>query len=100
MLNAFWSDSYITFESESAEEESDKDLIEVDAAIPLLSPLCFLSPSVLLTPLAEGVGVLLRDCVWLWGVGFFIFLKGSSMTVGPPSCLGGPLVQLVNLSCD
>lgn len=48
----------------SAEEESDKDLNEVDAAIPLLSPPCFLSPSVRLTPLLEGVGVVLRDGAW------------------------------------
>lgn len=93
----------ITFESVvSAEEESDKDLNEVDAAMPLPSPPCFLSPSVLLTPLLDGVGVLLRDCAWLWGEGFFSFLKGSSITVGPPGNLGGPLeddVQLDSLGC-
>lgn len=93
----------ITFESVvSAEEESDKDLIEVDAAMPLPSPPCFLSPSVLLTPLLEGVGVLLRDCAWLCGEGFFSFLKGSSMVVGPPGSFGGPLeddVQLESLGC-
>lgn len=94
----------ITFESVvSAEEESDKDLNEVDAAMPLPSPPCFLSPSVLLTPLLDGVGVLLRDCAWLWGEGFFSFLKGSSITVGPPGNLGGPLeddVQLDILGCS
>lgn len=93
----------VTFESVvSAEEESDKDLNEVDAAMPLPSPPCFLSPSVLLTPLLEGVGVLLRDCTWLWGEGFFSFLKGSSITVGPPGSFGGPLeedVQLESLGC-
>lgn len=90
----------------SAEEESDKDLIEVDAAMPLPSPPCFLSPSGLLTPLLEGVGVLLRDCARLWGEGFFSFLKGSSITVGPPDSFGGPLeeeeeedVQLESLGC-
>lgn len=86
----------------SAEEESDKDLNEVDAAMPLLSPLCFFSPSVLLTPLLDGVGVLLRDCAWLCGEGFFSFLKGSSITVGPPGNLGGPLeedVQFESLGC-
>lgn len=93
----------ITFESVvSAEEESDKDLIEVEAAMPLPSPHCFLSPSVLLTPLLEGAGVLLRDCAWLWGEGFFSFLKGSSITGGPPGSFGGPLeddVQLEILAC-
>lgn len=93
----------ITFESVvSAEEESDKDLIEVDAAMPLPSPPCFFSPSVLLTPLLEGVGVLLRDCAWLCGEGFFSFLKGSSMVVGPPGSFGGPLeddIQLESLGC-
>lgn len=92
----------ITFESVvSAEEESDKDLIEVDAAMALPSPHCFLSPSVLPTPF-DGVGVLLRDCTWLWGEGFFSFLKGSSITVGPPGSFGGPLeddVQLEILAC-
>lgn len=86
----------------SAEDESDKDLIEVDAAMPLPSPPGFLSPSILLTPLLEGVGVLLRDCPWLWGKGFFSFLNGSSMTVGPPGSFGGPLeddVQLKILDC-
>lgn len=94
----------------SAEEESDKDLIEVDAAMPLPSPPCFLSASGLATPLLElleeGVGVLLRDWAWLpawlpwlwpWGDGFFSFLKGSSMTVGPPGSLGGPLEDGVQL---
>lgn len=86
----------------SAQEESDKDLFEVDAAMPRPSPPCFLSPSVLPMPLLAGVGVLLRDCAWPWGEGFFSFLKGSSMTVGPPAGFGGPLedeVQLETLGC-
>lgn len=78
-----------TFESEvSAEEESDKDLNEVDADMPLPSPPCFLSPSALLTPLLKGLGVPLRDCTWLWGDGFFSFLNGSSITEGTPGSLG------------
>lgn len=93
----------VTFESVvSAEEESDKDLNEVDAAMPLPSPPCFLSPSVLPSPLLGGVGVVLRDCTWLWGEGFFSFLKGSSITVGPPGSFAGPLdddVQLESLGC-
>lgn len=93
-----FSNANITFESEvSAEEESDKDLNEVDADMPLPSPPCWR-----LTPLLEGVGVLLRDCAWLWGDGFFSFLKGSSITVGPPGSFGGPLaddVQLESLGC-
>lgn len=92
-----------TFDSVvSAQEESDSDLFEVDAAMPLASPPCFLSPSVLPVPLLEGVGVLLRDCAWLWGEGFLIFLKGSSITVGPPGGFGGPPeddVQLETLGC-
>lgn len=92
-----------TFDSVvSAQEESDKDLFEVDAAMPLPSPTCFLSPSVLPMPLLEGVGVLLWDCAWLWGEGFFSFLNGSSITVGPPGGFGGPLeddVQLESLGC-
>lgn len=81
----------------SAEEESDKDLNEVDAAMPLPSPPCFLSPSVLLTPLLEGVGVLLRDGSWLCEEGFFTFLKGSSITAGPPGSFGRPLEEDVQL---
>lgn len=92
-----------TFDSVvSAQEESDKDLFEVDAAMPLPSPPCFLSPSVLLMPLLEGVGVVLRDWTWLWGEGFFSFLKGSSITVGPLGGFGEPLeddVQLESLGC-
>lgn len=81
-----------TFDSVvSVQDESDKDLFEVDAAMPLPSPPCFFSPSVLPMPLLEGVRVLLlRDCAWLWGDGFFSFLKGSSITVGPPGGFGGP----------
>lgn len=56
-----------SFESEvSAEEESDKDLSEVDAARPLLPWFpCLRSPpsDLLPTPLEEGAGVLLRT----WG---------------------------------
>lgn len=81
----------------SAEEESDKDLNEVDADMPLPSPPCFLSPSVLLTPL-EGVGVPLRDGPWLWGDGFFSFLNGSSINVGTPGSFDVPLdTQLESL---
>lgn len=80
-----------TFDSVvSAQDESDKDLFEVDGAMPLPSPPCFFSPSVLLMPLLEGGRVLLRDCTWLWGQGFFSFLKGSSITAGPPGGFGGP----------
>ena len=43
----------------SAEEESDRDLVEVDAAMPLPSPAGLLSPSALPTQL-EGPGVQLR----------------------------------------
>lgn len=92
-----------TFDSVvSAQEESDKDLFEVDATMPLPSPPCFLSPSVLPMPLLEGVGVVLRDCAWLWGEGFFSFLKGSSITVGPLGGFGELLeddVQLESLGC-
>lgn len=87
-----------TFDSVvSAQDESDKDLFEVDAAMPLPSPPCFFSPSVLPMPLLEVVRVLLRDCAWLWGEGFFSFLKGSSITVGPPGGFGGPLEDDVQL---
>lgn len=79
----------------SAQDESDKDLFEVDAAMPRASPPCFFSPSVLPIPLLEGATallllLLLRDCAWLWRGGFFSFLKGSSMTAGPPGGFGGP----------
>lgn len=84
--------SRLTLESVvSAEDESDKDLIEVDVARPRPSPPCFRSASAL--PL-EGVGVLLRDGAWLWGGGFLSFLKGSSIIVGPPGTLGGPLEKV------
>lgn len=84
-----------TFESVvSAEDESDRDLIEVDAARPRPSPPCFRSVSALLP---EGVGVLLRDGAWLWGGGFFSFLKGSSIIVGPLGTLAGPLEDVVTL---
>lgn len=87
-----------TFDSVvSAQDESDKDLFEVDGAMPLPSPPCFFSPSVLPMLLLEGVRVLLRDCAWFWGEGFFSFLKGSSMTVGPPGGFGGPLEDDVQL---
>lgn len=91
-----------TFDSVvSAQDESDKDLFEVDATMPLASPPCFFSPSDLPMPLLEGVRVLLllllRDCAWLWREGFFSFLKGSSITVGPPGGFGGPLVDDVQL---
>lgn len=76
----------------SAEDESDKDLIEVDAARPRPSPPGFRSASTL-PP--DGVGVVLRDDAWLWGGGFFSFLKGSSITVGPPDTLGVPLEEVV-----
>lgn len=86
----------------SAEEESDRDLNEVDAVRPL-PPSCFLSPSVLPTPLLllDGVGVPQRE--WLCGEGFFSFLKGSSITVGPPGSLVAPLeddVQPVSRFCS
>lgn len=87
-----------TFDSVvSAQEESDKDLFEVDAAMPLPSPPCFFSPSVLPMTLLEGIRVLLRDCAWLGGEGFFSFLKGSSITVGPHGGFGGPLKDDVQL---
>lgn len=98
--NSVWA---FTFDSVvSAEDESDKHLNEVDAARPLPSPPCFLSPSALETPLLNGVGVLLRDCSWPWGDGFFSFLNGSSITVGAPWTFAGPLdddVQLEGLGC-
>lgn len=81
----------------SVQDESDKDLFEVDAAMPLPSPPCFFSPSVLPRPLLEGAGVLLREGAWLWGEGFFSFLKGSSMSAGPPGGFGGPLEDDVQL---
>lgn len=88
----------VTFESEvSADEESDKDLNEVDAAMLLPSPTCFLSPSDRPSPLLEGVRVLLRACVWLWGEGFLSFFKGSSITVGPPGSFKVPLEEEVQL---
>lgn len=40
---------------------------------------------------------MLRDCVWLWGEGFFSFLKGSSITVGPPGGFARPLEDDVQL---
>lgn len=95
----------LTFESVvSAEEESDKDLYEVDADMPLPSPPCFLSPSALPTPLlAGGAAAMPRDAgPCPWGDGFFSFLKGSSMTAGPPGSFGGPLeedAQLESLGC-
>lgn len=76
----------------SADDESDKDLTEVDAARPRPSLPDFRSASAL--PL-EGVGVLLRDGAWLWEGGFFSFLKGSSITVGRPGTLGEPLEEVV-----
>lgn len=75
----------------SAQDESDKDLFEVDAAMALPSPPGFFSPSVLPRPLWEGAGAPPRDGAWLWGEGFFSFLKGSSRSAGPPGGFGGPL---------
>lgn len=77
----------LTLESEevSAEELSDRDLSEVDDGRPRPSLLLLLSVSGLERPL-DGAGVLLRD--WGWGMGFFTFLKDSSISVGPLGGLG------------
>lgn len=76
----------LTLDSEvSAEELSDSDLSEVDDGRPRPSLLLLLSVSCLGRPL-DGAGVLLRD--WGWGMGFFTFLKDSSIIVGPLGGLG------------
>lgn len=76
----------------SADEDSDaRDLSEVDTARLRPSPLFPLSCSDLETPLEEA-GMLVRLCGWAGG--FFSFLMGSSMSVGPPDTLGVPLTSL------
>lgn len=69
----------------SAEDESERDFIEVDVASLLTSDPGRRSLSARPRPL-EGAGVQLRP--WDCGEGFFSFLNGSSIRAGPAGLEG------------